>query len=77
MKMPEFSDSDSDFETIPPKKHQCIDSTTPDDGSNMSNLTSRMETLEKQSLVHLEEQDKLKKTITTLESEKARLKASN
>ena len=76
MKMPEFSDSDSDFETIAPKKRQCIDSTAPDDGSSMGSLMSRMENLGKcvqQSLGHHEEQEKLKKTITTLESEKARL----
>ena len=76
MKMPEFSDSDSDFEIVPTKKRQCIDLTTPDDGSNMSSLMSRMETLEKamkQSLIYLEEQEKFRKTITSLESEKARL----
>lgn len=58
MKMPEFSDSDSDFETVPPKKQQCIDLTTPGDGSNVCTLMSRMDTLEKsvkQSLVHIEE----------------------
>ena len=47
MKIPEFSDSDSDFETIAPKKRQCIDLTTPDDGSSMGSLMSRMENLEK------------------------------
>ena len=47
MKIPEFSDSDSDFETVPLKKRQCIDLTTSDDGSSMSSLMSRMEVLEK------------------------------
>lgn len=74
MKTPELSDSDSDFETVPPKKRQCIDLTTPDDSGSITNLMSRMESLEKsmkQSLVHLE--DELKKIITTLENEKIRL----
>ena len=42
----------------------------------VASLMSRMENLEKamkQSLVHLKEQEKLKNTITSLESEKARL----
>ena len=69
IRIPEFSDSDSDFENVAPTKRQCIDLTTPDDGNEMSGVMSRMEALEKtmkQSIGHLEEQERLKKTSSQL-----------
>ena len=75
-KLPEFFDTDADFESIAPIKRPCVDLTIPYEGNQMSDMMNTMEALEKamkQSIERQDQQEKLKRTISSLENEKAQL----
>ena len=74
----QVSDSDSDFETTISPKRQCLDVTTEcnADAKSMERVVNRMDAIEKsmkQSISQIEDVDRLKKSISALETSNAKL----